>query len=36
MGLAMICRPFSFYGGVETATAGLLGELTGAAIGSIC
>jgi UDP-glucose:(heptosyl)LPS alpha-1,3-glucosyltransferase len=25
--LAIICRPFSFHGGVETATAGLLGEL---------
>ena len=27
MRLAIICRPFSFHGGVETATAGLLGEL---------
>ncbi len=27
MKLAIICRPFSFYGGVETATAGLMGEL---------
>ena len=27
MNLAVICRPFSFYGGVETATAGLLAEL---------
>ncbi|MBI2524914.1 MAG: glycosyltransferase family 4 protein [Candidatus Rokubacteria bacterium] len=27
MRLALICRPFVFYGGVETATAGLLGEL---------
>ena len=27
MKLAIICRPFSFHGGVETATAGLLGEL---------
>jgi UDP-glucose:(heptosyl)LPS alpha-1,3-glucosyltransferase len=25
--LAIICRPFSFHGGVETATAGLMGEL---------
>jgi UDP-glucose:(heptosyl)LPS alpha-1,3-glucosyltransferase len=25
--LAIICRPFSFHGGVETATAGLIGEL---------
>jgi len=25
--LALICRPWSFHGGVETATAGLLGEL---------
>jgi UDP-glucose:(heptosyl)LPS alpha-1,3-glucosyltransferase len=25
--LAVICRPFSFHGGVETATAGLIGEL---------
>jgi len=25
--LAIICRPLSFHGGVETATAGLLGEL---------
>src|SRR5207249_1034748 len=25
--LALICRPFSFHGGVETATAGLLREL---------
>jgi UDP-glucose:(heptosyl)LPS alpha-1,3-glucosyltransferase len=25
--LALVCRPFSFHGGVETATAGLLGEL---------
>ena len=29
MRLAIICRPFSFHGGVETATAGLLGELIG-------
>ncbi len=27
MKLAIICRPFSFHGGVETATAGLMGEL---------
>ncbi len=27
MKLAIVCRPFSFHGGVETATAGLLGEL---------
>lgn len=27
MRLALICRPFSFHGGVETATAGLLAEL---------
>ncbi|HXJ79337.1 MAG TPA: glycosyltransferase family 4 protein [Candidatus Methylomirabilis sp.] len=27
MKLALICRPLRFYGGVETATAGLLGEL---------
>ena len=27
MKLAIICRPFSFHGGVETATAGLIGEL---------
>ena len=27
MKLAVICRPFSFHGGVETATAGLIGEL---------
>jgi UDP-glucose:(heptosyl)LPS alpha-1,3-glucosyltransferase len=27
MKLALICRPFSFHGGVETATAGLLGAL---------
>ena len=27
MKLAVICRPFSFHGGVETATAGILGEL---------
>jgi UDP-glucose:(heptosyl)LPS alpha-1,3-glucosyltransferase len=27
MKLGLICRPFSFHGGVETATAGLLGEL---------
>ena len=27
MRLALICRPWSFHGGVETATAGLLGEL---------
>ena len=27
MNLAIICRPFSFHGGVETATAGLMGEL---------
>ena len=27
MKLAVICRAFSFHGGVETATAGLLGEL---------
>jgi UDP-glucose:(heptosyl)LPS alpha-1,3-glucosyltransferase len=25
--IALICRPWSFHGGVETATAGLLGEL---------
>jgi len=25
--LALICRPFVFHGGVETATAGLVGEL---------
>jgi UDP-glucose:(heptosyl)LPS alpha-1,3-glucosyltransferase len=25
--LALVCRPFSFHGGVETATAGMLGEL---------
>ena len=27
MRLALICRPFVFHGGVETATAGLVGEL---------
>lgn len=27
MKLALVCRPFSFHGGVETATAGLVGEL---------
>ena len=27
MNLALICRPFVFHGGVETATAGLVGEL---------
>jgi UDP-glucose:(heptosyl)LPS alpha-1,3-glucosyltransferase len=27
--LAIVCRPFSFHGGVETATAGLIGELRG-------
>jgi len=27
MKIALICRPFSFHGGVETATAGLLGAL---------
>ena len=27
MKLALICRPFVFHGGVETATAGLVGEL---------
>jgi len=27
MKLALICRPLSFHGGVETATAGLMGEL---------
>ena len=27
MKLALICRPFVFHGGVETATAGLMGEL---------
>jgi len=27
MRLALICRPFTFYGGVETSTAGLMGEL---------
>jgi UDP-glucose:(heptosyl)LPS alpha-1,3-glucosyltransferase len=27
MKLAIICRPFSFHGGVETATAGLMAEL---------
>ena len=25
--LAIVCRPFSFHGGIETATAGLMGEL---------
>jgi UDP-glucose:(heptosyl)LPS alpha-1,3-glucosyltransferase len=25
--LALVCRPFTFHGGVETATAGLVGEL---------
>jgi hypothetical protein len=25
--LALVCRPFVFHGGVETATAGLMGEL---------
>ncbi len=28
MRLALICRPLSFHGGVETATAGLMGELS--------
>ncbi|HYB42242.1 MAG TPA: glycosyltransferase family 4 protein [Candidatus Methylomirabilis sp.] len=28
MKIAVICRPLSFHGGVETATAGLLGELS--------
>ena len=28
MKLALICRPLSFHGGVETATAGLMGELS--------
>ncbi len=27
MKLALVCRPFTFHGGVETATAGLVGEL---------
>jgi UDP-glucose:(heptosyl)LPS alpha-1,3-glucosyltransferase len=27
MKIALICRPFSFHGGIETATAGLLGAL---------
>jgi UDP-glucose:(heptosyl)LPS alpha-1,3-glucosyltransferase len=27
MKLALICRPLSFHGGIETATAGLIGEL---------
>ncbi len=27
MKLAIICRPFAFHGGLETATAGLIGEL---------
>ena len=27
MRLALVCRPFVFHGGVETATAGLMGEL---------
>jgi len=27
MRVGLICRPFSFHGGVETATAGLLGAL---------
>jgi UDP-glucose:(heptosyl)LPS alpha-1,3-glucosyltransferase len=27
MKLALVCRPFRFHGGVETATAGLMGEL---------
>ena len=27
MKLGLICRPFSFHGGIETATAGLLGAL---------
>jgi UDP-glucose:(heptosyl)LPS alpha-1,3-glucosyltransferase len=27
MRIALICRPFTFHGGVETATAGLIGEL---------
>ena len=27
MNLALICRPFVFHGGVETATAGMVGEL---------
>src|SRR3990172_11754785 len=27
MRIALICRPFVFHGGVETATAGLIGEL---------
>ena len=27
MKLAVICRPFSFHGGTETATAGLMAEL---------
>jgi UDP-glucose:(heptosyl)LPS alpha-1,3-glucosyltransferase len=27
MRIGLVCRPFSFHGGVETATAGLLGEL---------
>ena len=28
MRLAIVCRPLSFHGGVETATAGLIGELS--------
>ena len=28
MKLAIVCRPLSFHGGVETATAGLMGELS--------
>ncbi len=27
MKIALICRPYSFHGGIETATAGLMGEL---------
>ena len=27
MKLALICRPFSFHGGIETATAGLVNAL---------